>query len=198
MVVNNQVKKHRGKALKPTLQLMSLRLDREIIDFLNQHSEKNLQVTIRKILRGYIEAHLDDYERYAPDESFEDEKLNTISSSQIESISLQDEKSSREENPLESSVQDDFKVSIDCHEIYTHIREMMKRSHMGSDGYGGQKKAAKLALESFGEEWVSKNPASVDAIVIRLNLRDIIKETTPKTHSNYYVVWQRFQKYALE
>jgi len=193
------IKKHRGKASKPNLKLISLRLDEDVIDFLNQRLDKNLQVTIRKILRGYVDAHLDDAEKHAFNELMLDEEfsphvkiidkeevsLNNVSISNIQPETL-------DKNPC----QKEFHHISDARKVYERIRELMKKSHLGSDGYGAQIIAAKLAYSTFGSDWIAKDPATVDAIVIRLNLRDIVKETTPKSHSNYYVVWQRFQNYA--
>ena len=193
------IKKHRGKASKPNLKLISLRLDEDVIDFLNRRLDKNLQVTIRKILRGYVDAHLDDSEKHAFDDLMLDEDFSPhVKIFDKEEVSLNNVNISNlhpeplDENPCQKEIQH---IS-DAREVYERIRELMKKSHLGSDGYGAQIIAAKLAYSTFGSDWIAKDPAKVDAIVIRLNLRDIVKETTPKSHSNYYVVWQRFQNYA--
>ena len=197
--MTSPIKKHRGKASKPNLKLISLRLDGDVIDFLNQHLDKNLQVTIRKILRGYVDAHLDDSEKHAFDDSMLDEDLSPHvkildeKEDDLKGFNINTQQPVPEEN---STISIETQHISDERDAYERIRELMKKSHLGSDGYGAQIIAAKLAFSTFGSDWISKSPATVDAIVIRLNLRDIVKETTPKSHSNYYVVWQRFQHYA--
>jgi hypothetical protein len=65
-------------------------------------------------------------------------------------------------------------------------------------GYGQLKKTALRAAALFGVEWANKNPRSADAIALRQELRNLIMAFTPKSHSNKYVVWQRFCRYALD
>lgn len=67
-----------------------------------------------------------------------------------------------------------------------------------SFGYGQIKAAAHRAASLYGIDWASKRPRTLEAVALRAELRQFILSLTPKTHSNKYVVWQRFCQYAIE
>ena len=76
------------------------------------------------------------------------------------------------------------------------IRHLLKMSHLGADGYGGQRLAAELAVQAFGDEWLMSHPTSPMAKAMRSKLRSVVIETTPSNYSNKDMVWKRFRSYA--
>jgi len=83
-------------------------------------------------------------------------------------------------------------------EMLTEIHEWLFLSHRGEQGYGGQKKAAALAVQTFGRGWLDPSPSEPADRLIRQRLRLIVNETTPPSHSNRHRVWSQFCKYARE
>ena len=79
--------------------------------------------------------------------------------------------------------------------VFEKIRTALIDSHSG-EGYGNQKIAAEIAVKFFGKDWITKSPSTTKSEKIRNKLQFIVKDTTPDWHSNHYVIWQRFQKYA--
>lgn len=76
------------------------------------------------------------------------------------------------------------------------IQEKLTMSHQGAKGYGGQIEAAELAATFFGVGWTTASPESQIDSLLRVKLRQVLKDAAPAEHSNVYVIWQRFQKNA--
>ena len=64
-------------------------------------------------------------------------------------------------------------------------------------GYGQLKRAAKIAAEQHGIDWARKAPLSREGFYLRIQLRQTVRNSIHRAHSNRDVVWQRFCKYAL-
>jgi hypothetical protein len=77
------------------------------------------------------------------------------------------------------------------------IRLALISSHSG-EGYGDQRKAAEIAVKNFGSDWTRKFPETDEGKALRQKLRTLAIETTPKWHSNGYVIWKRLQDRAKE
>jgi len=97
--------------------------------------------------------------------------------------------------PLLVKKKNDVVESLNHTESLEKIRTALIESHSG-DSYGSQRKAAELAVKFFGKEWILKSPPNLAAEKVRNDLRMIVKETTPKWHTNHYVIWQRLQNYG--
>jgi len=81
-----------------------------------------------------------------------------------------------------------------------HLQESLSVKEFGYVGFGYRqlKYAAFIAARLYGDDWAYKNPSSLESIKLRQRLRDMVMASTPATHSNRDVVWQRFRQYALK
>ena len=81
-----------------------------------------------------------------------------------------------------------------------HLQESLNTKGFGPVGFGhGQLKySAQIAATLYGCEWACKNPKSLESIKLKQRLRDLVMASTPATHSNRDVVWQRFRQYAIK
>jgi len=81
-----------------------------------------------------------------------------------------------------------------------HLQESLNTKGFGPVGFGhGQLKySAEIAARLYGDDWAHKNPSSLESIKLRQRLRDMVMASTPPTHSNKDVVWQRFRQYAIK
>jgi hypothetical protein len=81
-----------------------------------------------------------------------------------------------------------------------HLQESLSVKEFGYVGFGYRqlKYAAFIAARLYGDDWAYKNPSSLESIKLRQRLRDLVMASTPATHSNRDVVWQRFRQYAIK
>jgi hypothetical protein len=81
-----------------------------------------------------------------------------------------------------------------------HLQESLSVKEFGYIGFGYRqlKYAAFIAARLYGDDWAYKNPSSLESIKLRQRLRDLVMASTPATHSNRDVVWQRFRQYAIK
>lgn len=81
-----------------------------------------------------------------------------------------------------------------------HLQESLSVKEFGYVGFGHRqlKYAAFIAARLYGDDWAYKNPSSLESIKLRQRLRDMVMASTPPSHSNRYVVWQRFRQYAIK
>ena len=81
-----------------------------------------------------------------------------------------------------------------------HLQESLSVKEFGYVGFGYRqlKYAAFIASRLYGDDWAYKNPSSLESIKLRQRLRDMVMASTPATHSNRDVVWQRFRQYAIK
>ena len=81
-----------------------------------------------------------------------------------------------------------------------HLQESLSVKEFGYVGFGYRqlKYAAFIAARLYGDDWAYKNPSSIESIKLRQRLRDLVMASTPATHSNRDVVWQRFRQYAIK
>jgi len=80
---------------------------------------------------------------------------------------------------------------------YSQIERVILRSNDPLETYGSLRKAAVLAVEHFGTNWLASE-ASSSGFPTRRKLRELVFNALPKGYSNKSVAWARFQKYARE
>jgi hypothetical protein len=78
------------------------------------------------------------------------------------------------------------------------LERLLTLHHQGSRGYGYLRTAAERAMAMYGTAWLHEPTRGSKESKIREKLKQLVFQTTPKTHSNRSVVWRRFQDYALE
>lgn len=83
---------------------------------------------------------------------------------------------------------------------FSTISDLLNPGKSGLVGFGYKqlKASAELAAQEYGCEWAMKHPITQEAIELNKKFRRIVLSQTPSTHSNKYVVWQRFRQYALK
>jgi hypothetical protein len=76
------------------------------------------------------------------------------------------------------------------------IARLLTSSHMGSQGYGNLKVAARLAVTTYGQLWFGSTNRGDPSYEIAQKLRSIVIATAPVGYSNKDMIWKRFKEAA--
>jgi len=80
------------------------------------------------------------------------------------------------------------------------IGNLLDSTNKGSIGFGHRsiKSFAEEIVRTYGSEWAKKYPSNQEAILLKMQIRDLVFSYVPSSHSNRDVVWLRCRKYALQ
>jgi hypothetical protein len=83
------------------------------------------------------------------------------------------------------------------HETDEEIAKLLTSCHMGAQGYGNLKVAARLAAAVYGKQWASAIDRTDPGFETARKLRSIVIGTAPVGYSNKDMIWKRFKQAAL-